>query len=511
MVVYPRGDTVEGRGSMTPVESHDGADAAPRDLVDLPATPAYRAWRTQVALTPSAVHHVVAGDLLRRLVVAAPEETVTRKGYLRELNELGTSMSAPTVGRAVAELKRRGFLEDGPEVHRDGRGRRDSALQLTPFVIGVSVSDAPEQNAPFTTGVSRRVVKSRAVVVHAVAAGLDGRPEASSETKPVEFHDTDSEADRDAALVRAIVDVLLEVKWEYWNDKGGGPLAGIGIMMGGQVHEHRLVHHSPNIGLLDRPLDLPARIAREVEARRADLRDTADRYKLSALDQLGNAPVLVENDADAHSRYRAWFGRSAQAETAMRYVVILLKLDGLGGAFINAGAAAPVGPFELGHMVADTTNSSELECRCGNNGCLEAVVTPRGMARQLGLDGRDGASVSAIAAQFFARVSAGDAQARRILHRAAEALGCAIANVMSLGAPEIFYIYAPEELRTGDFADTVRTVAHARAFPGVKKAINIHFEALPDHDEDAAAATAQVIDHTLRQFDQSDDDTPAGA
>jgi predicted NBD/HSP70 family sugar kinase len=291
------------------------------------------------------------------------------------------------------------------------------------------------------------------------------------------------------------VSVLLKVKWDYWRYTGAH-LAGVGIMIGGQVHEHRVVNHSPNIGV-DQSLDLPALIKEEVDARRS--RTNGEKDDLLHLDALIGSPILVENDADAHARYRAWFAH--QRATPMNSVLIFIKLDGLGGSITYEGRAGALLPFEIGHTVANTSGGPLLTCRCGNNGCLEAVVTPHGMAKQLELEKQAGPSTRAMTNLFFKKVAAGESEALRVFDQGATALGYALANIMSLNSPEAIYISAPEGLHDDRFKREVERCARGHAFPGVRNKSAIIFEPTTSHDDDATAAVAQVIEHTVEKFE----------
>lgn len=463
-----------------------------------PHPPAYRRWKDHQHLNPSSLSHLIAGGLLRRLVTRVDDQSVTRKSYAQELTRQDTPISSPTVARAAAELIDHRLVKDGTDVMRGDRGRPETALELVPFVLGVSVSDAPERDTVFGYH-SRPVDKSRAVVVHAVATGLNGQRAAAAESVTVDFHGADSEVNRNIALVRAIVNVLLKVKWDYWRYTGAH-LAGVGIMIGGQVHEHRVVHHSPNISV-DQSLDLPALIKDEVDARL--LRTNNSEKDLLLLEALVGSPILVENDADAHARHRAWFAHGR--DTPMSYVLVLIKLDGLGGSITNRGRAGALLPFEIGHTVADTSGDPLLTCRCGNNGCLEAVVTPHGMAKQLKLEQQAGPSARAMTNLFFQKIEAGDPEALKVFDRGAAALGYAIANIMSLSSPEAIYISAPEGFHVDRFKREVERCARAHAFPGVRRKSSIIFEPTTSHDDDAAAAVAQVIEHTVQKFEHADE------
>ncbi len=90
------------------------------------------------------------------------------------------------------------------------------------------------------------------------------------------------------------------------------------------------------------------------------------------------------------------------------------------------------GEAEVGHLLVEPGGPL---CPCGRRGCLEALVSGPALAklaRASGLE-MDGP-------QLMDAWRAGDAQARKVVERAAEALAVALGAVMTLFAPQAIVI-----------------------------------------------------------------------
>lgn len=159
------------------------------------------------------------------------------------------------------------------------------------------------------------------------------------------------------------------------------------------------------------------------------------------------APVLIENDANAAALGEKWFG-AGQGKDNLIYITVS---TGIGGGIIidrelYRGADDSAG--EIGHMVIDPT--LDVECGCGNQGCWEAVASGTALGR-LGKEalesGRsslmekmvtkieevDGAIVTKAAKQ-------GDQVALEIIEQATNYLGIGIANLVNILDPKMVII-----------------------------------------------------------------------
>lgn len=143
---------------------------------------------------------------------------------------------------------------------------------------------------------------------------------------------------------------------------------------------------------------------------------------------LGNVPVVVHNDVDAHALGESWLGAGRGLES----MVMVAVGTGVGAAVIGGdrvwtGARHAAG--EIGHT--PTPGASGLRCPCGRLGHLEALSAGPAMARRyhaetgLEVDGRG----------VFARAAAGDAVARWVIDEAATGLGRVLAGLAALLDP----------------------------------------------------------------------------
>ena len=147
-------------------------------------------------------------------------------------------------------------------------------------------------------------------------------------------------------------------------------------------------------------------------------------------------PVLVDNDANLGALAEAWWG----AGRGVQHFTYLKLGTGIGaghiiGGDIFRGASGIAG--EIGHSTVDPGGRL---CRCGQPGCLEAVVGARAIAEQARERLAEGAHSSLRGHEVdldavIDAARAGDPLATAILTNAAEHLGIAIANLVNLLNP----------------------------------------------------------------------------
>ncbi len=211
-------------------------------------------------------------------------------------------------------------------------------------------------------------------------------------------------------------------------------LVGIGIGTPGLiVIETGVLKQSPNLpGFEDFPM-----------------RDQIERYL--------QAPVLLENDANAAALGEKWMGAGKDVND----LVLLTLGTGVGGGIISSGRI--VHGFlgmagEVGHI---TVVPNGNPCGCGNSGCLEKHASATSIivhARMLGLG--DVAS----AKEVYDLAMAGEARARVVFEHFGMTLGVALANLVNvfnfplyllsggvLGAWDLFAPAMLEEVRRRSF------------------------------------------------------------
>lgn len=131
-------------------------------------------------------------------------------------------------------------------------------------------------------------------------------------------------------------------------------IIGIGVGAPGFInHQQGIVYESVNIGWENYPLT----------------------EELSRLSQL---PVVLENDANVAAFGEHWQGAGKGTD----HLLMITLGTGIGGGIIAdgdilSGASGAAG--EIGHL---TINPNGVQCNCGRIGCLETMVSSRGIIRQ---------------------------------------------------------------------------------------------------------------------------------
>jgi predicted NBD/HSP70 family sugar kinase len=167
-----------------------------------------------------------------------------------------------------------------------------------------------------------------------------------------------------------------------------------------------------------------------------------------------NAGALAEHrygagrDTDDMIYVRLSAGIGAGIVTAGR---LLLGTDGLAG--------------EIGHLLVAQAG---LVCRCGNRGCLETVASPVAIARLL----QDSWGRTVVPDDLPRLVAGNSAGALRLIEDAGEAIGRALAGLVTLFNPQMIVIGGDlaviGERLTGPICHTVARYAMPSAVPQVK-------------------------------------------
>jgi predicted NBD/HSP70 family sugar kinase len=191
-------------------------------------------------------------------------------------------------------------------------------------------------------------------------------------------------------------------------------LAGVGLEIGGHVHNGRVIH-SKNINWHNFPL--------------------ADRLSSSL-----RVPVVLENDADALALYERRF----DGIDSDNFAVIVLTELGVGCGLVLDGRVYRGGSGmagELGHIPIEDA-LEPIRCRCMNPGCLEGVATPRGIESRLKELQYEGTFEAALA-------DGGNPLVKSTFELAGDRLGRAIATLLNTLNLSEFVIYGPVDLLGG--------------------------------------------------------------
>lgn len=180
--------------------------------------------------------------------------------------------------------------------------------------------------------------------------------------------------------------------------------------------------------------------------------------------------VLIENDANAAALGEMWQG----AARGHRTIVCLTLGTGVGSGVILDGElwrGVDGTASEIGHASIDPFG--EVQCGCGNFGCLETCASATAIVRLASNDLaaypesslHDLAKRQLTAASIAAAANAGDEFARGIFQRVGVYLGIAAANIVNTLNPELIVIGGGVSASFDLFAAQMREEMLKRAFP----------------------------------------------
>lgn len=161
--------------------------------------------------------------------------------------------------------------------------------------------------------------------------------------------------------------------------------------------------------------------------------------------------------------------------------------DGVGMSYIHSGKLMQPGyggGFELGHITIDSNGPL---CRCGNRGCLGAVVSAQPIISKLEkLNGKGyetfiGGDVSKFTLADIVEFSnKGDRACRYVLEEQARVLGTAVASVINLLNPQLIAIGGYLSKCTWDFLGILKDTVRDRALEVFSRSTEIKFARLDD-------------------------------
>ena len=330
-----------------------------------------------------------------------------------------TGLSAPTVSRIVDALIREGLVvETGPGVSRGGR--RPTLLRFSgvdSYIIGVDLG---------TTN------------IYAVLADLDARVIAEIR-RPTRVEEGFARVmGRTSEAIEELRDRLGRKKARVW---------GIGMAIAGLINREReIVEFSPDFHWhnVDVRAELP--VSREI-------------------------PVVFDNVTRVMALGEMWYG----AGRNHRNFIMINVGYGIGAGIIVQGR--PLYGLkglagEFGHITMDI--ASDVQCDCGNFGCLEALASGNAIAkrarRQLGAGSASVLSemcegdLSKISAEMVAAAAKrGDGLAWNLFNEAADYLGLGIAGLINLFNPEAVFV-GGGVAQAGDILfDRIRRMVNSRA------------------------------------------------
>jgi predicted NBD/HSP70 family sugar kinase len=309
---------------------------------------------------------------------------------------------------------------------------------------------------------SDRVVVGCAISEHTLTVNLPGNP-----PNTVDSHDYPLTAANADDVLRQLAEVLLGLDRR---------ISGIGLSVGGHVN-----HVTGTVVL-----------APDLVWAGCDWRGVRAAERVS---DLMGCPTVVDNDVNC----MAWFHFVAGAAKGCKnFATVYLGPDGKGlgsCAFCNGTPVrgANGGAGELGHVVISPTGA---RCRCGNRGCLEAMLSLDNIAREVNWGLRD--SVDSFMGMKVL-VDEGDPRASAAFARAGRNLGQGLAAVVNMFNPELILLGGPHDMlaseEDGDrsasiFWPSLRDALSIHSFSDMNDACTVRLERL---GVDTAAAGAAML------------------
>jgi len=197
-----------------------------------------------------------------------------------------------------------------------------------------------------------------------------------------------------------------------------------------------------------------------------------------------HAPVLVDNDVNIMA-----LGEHRAAWPDVADLLFVKVATGIGAGIIADGAlrrGAQGSAGDIGHVAVPGV--TDVVCRCGNVGCLEAIASGQAVASRL-----DGATS---AADVVALVRAGDVNASQAVRQAGRDIGAVLATSVSLLNPSMIVIGgiladAGEHIVAG-----IREVVYQRSLPLATQHLRI-VTARTGTQAGVLGASAMAVDQAL--------------
>ena len=182
-------------------------------------------------------------------------------------------------------------------------------------------------------------------------------------------------------------------------------------------------------------------------------------------------PTMLDNDANC-AIYGEWWRGAAQG---VSHVIGLTIGTGIGGGIVLGGeiyhGASDVAG-EIGHM---TIEANGRQCKCGNQGCLEAYASGPAIAARA-VEGIEagaktalpqyvGGDLSRVTAQVvYEAANDGDAFALEVVHETAKLLGAGVASIVNIFNPNVVVICGGVTQAGEKLFGPLTSEVHHRAF-----------------------------------------------
>jgi predicted NBD/HSP70 family sugar kinase len=198
--------------------------------------------------------------------------------------------------------------------------------------------------------------------------------------------------------------------------------------------------------------------------------------------------VAVDNDVNIMA-----LGEHAMGFADVDHLMFIKVATGIGCGIISDGElrrGAQGAAGDLGHI--QVPHDVDALCRCGNNGCLEAVASGAAVAGRLRSMGVDAASSREVAAL----VRRGSVPATQLVREAGRTIGEVLARAVSLLNPSVIVIGGSLSQAGDPLLAGVREVVYRRSLPLATAQLRIVQSATGDL-AGVVGAAVMVIDSVL--------------
>jgi predicted NBD/HSP70 family sugar kinase len=200
------------------------------------------------------------------------------------------------------------------------------------------------------------------------------------------------------------------------------------------------------------------------------------------------AQVLVDNDVNVMA-----LGEHRLNWRNTEHLLFVKAGTGIGCGIVVAGElhrGAHGAAGELGH--ACTPRAGEVECACGNRGCLEAIAGGPALAQQLTAAGQPARTVHDVAA----RLRAGDRTALSLVRQAGRDVGDVLASIVDFLDPAVIVFGGELADASDELVAGVREVVYQRSLPFVTRDLAIVHSA-DGSRAGVVGAAVLAIEHVL--------------
>lgn len=372
---------------------------------------------------------VVKAHNIKAILLALLNTEYLSRVHLAQL----TGLSTTTITNLISELIEQGIVtEEGTEKTSQPPtvGRPRTALRLVPdarFAIGIHIGIG-------SIRVSIADLRANLSEIHSLAHPLESSPEEV-------FQDVSKLVDH--AIKASRLDIA--------------QLVGVGIGASGLVDPSTGVNLiAPNLGWRNVPIQ--------------DI----------CCAQLG-LPICVDNNVRAMALGEAMFGGGRDIHT----LAFVYARIGVGAGFIMDGnlyRGIGAGAGEIGHMTMIPEGGAP--CRCGNNGCLETLVSepvilkqaeeiarqnPQGVLAKRLVNGKP-FSIE----QIFEAARDGDHDIQTIIDQKARYMGIALANLVNIFNPEAIVLGGIFSQGDDLFLPGIEATMQERSFADLGKRVQLH-------------------------------------